>query len=1014
MRQDAQPVLLSAASTLFFVDGSNGLLQGYDVSLRNPGSPFEDRLVVRWQDREFCSEPFFVDSGESTVRVFIPDIREPAELHLSLARSHSQPLVVRHKPRRHWTVHLIQFAHHDLGYTDLPSNVLREYCSFYDRVLEFCRETDRFPEESKFRYTIEQGWSLLHYLEHRPPEVCSEVIRRIKEGRIEVNALLGNMITELLGPEQMIRLLYPVYELKRKYGIPVVCAEHNDIPGISWGLAAALAAAGIKWFAPALPDYFRWHDMNFHTFWDEDRIAPGGIPHAFYWQAPAGQKVLFWYGRQGAGGDVDLRLNRVVPYLEELEQRGYPYDVLRYLIMGGFRDNAPPRLEFALTALEWNSKYAYPKLVPSLNARFFPDLEQRLGPDVPIYRGELPGTDYPIGACSTAYFSSLNRITHDQLLIAERLASAASVLCGFEYPDQTLKEAYYCTLIGDEHTWGLAHPTGPGQEACVAQLSEYPCRAAALSHDVLTKAINDVADCIARDEDGLYVLVFNPLSWRRTDVARVPAKLAEPCGRPMYPVPGQSEQDPRFAILAAYPVRQRHLVEIPHTLLRAGVEVIDLETGRAVPHEVYEITGPSAPVPYAAQRYSLGQFNPQELLELRFLAQDVPACGWKLYKLRPAAQETPRASCSVSSAAVLENQFYRVELDEESGCVRSIFDKEASRELVDATSGRFLNQIVVRSALNGRVTSSGRAVFEGRRSSPVSESAVIRTCADGCPQIVQEITLYHHVKRIDIANRLLKDSTPMLETYFAFPFALKNPRFTYEGSLCRVEAFKDQFPGSNTDYYAVQHWAEISDGEISIILTSLDAPVMQFGDNWPLYVSQAHHGVMPPGFDHPFHKPEDVTKAHVYSLVLLNNFRTNFSPAQCADLLFRYCLTSGVGIKAPEFGYSAALPLASAAVQGRTRGSLPKCASFCQVEPSDVLLLTVKRAEDGNGLIVRLLETQGRAAEFLLTLPLFKIREAYLANAVEDTVGRAELLKDDTVRAFIEAYEVVTLRLLIA
>ncbi len=1012
MHEDTRPALLSATGTLFFINSSGGLLQGYDLAMRNPGPPFEARLAVEWGGGKFHTQPFLVDSGSSTVRVFIPDIREAVELRLSLVGGQYQPLIVQHKPRRHWTIHLIQFAHHDLGYTDLPSNVLREYCEFYDRVLQFCRETDEFPEESKFRYTIEQGWSLLYYLEHRPPDVCSEIISRIEEGRIEVNALLGNMITELLGPEQMIRLLYPIFELKRRYGIPVVCAEHNDIPGISWGLAAALAAAGIKWFAPALPDYFRWCDMNFHTFWDEDTIAPNGIPHAFYWEAPAGQKVLFWYGRQGAGGDVDVRLSKVFPYLEELEQRGYPYDVLRYLVMGGFRDNAPPRLEFALTAREWNSKWAYPRLVQSLNARFFPELEQRLGSHIPTYRGELPGTDYPVGACSTAYVSSLNRATHDQLLIAERLASMASTLCGCEYPGESLKEAYYCTLIGDEHTWGLAHPVGPGQEACVAQLSEYPYRAAALTYDVVTKATNAIADFVERDDDGLYVVVFNPANWQRTDVARVPAKPIEPCSRPMYPVRNQAEEDARFAVLASYPVRQRHLVEIPHSLLRSEMEVIDVSTGKVVPHEVYEISSSSTPVPYASQRYSLGQFCPEELLELRFVARNVPPCGWRIYKIQPAAEQTPQVACPSPACAVLENRFYRVEVDESLGGISSIYDKELGRELVDTTSERLLNQIVVRSSVTGQVTLSAGAVLECHRTSPVSESLVIKTSAKGCPQVVQEIVLYNDIKRIDIANRLLKDSTPLLETYFAFPFALESPRFRYEGSLCQVEPFKDQFPGSNTDYYAVQHWVEISDGKSSVVLTSLDAPVMQFGGHWPLYVSQAHHGVMPLGFDHPFHKPEDVTKGHVYSLVLLNNFRTNFSPAQCGDLLFRYSLTSGSDVRASEFGYSGSLPLTCATVQGETGGHLPQSASFCYVEPVDVLLLTVKQAEDGNGLIVRVLETGGRRTAFALTLPLLKPRAAYITNAVEETRGPAEVV-GNAVCGEIGAYEVITLRVLI-
>jgi hypothetical protein len=1013
MSDTALPAISSANGTLFFVESPSGLRQGYDLIIANPGAAFEDSIRVIWEDNEFVTDPVSVACGETTARIYIPDIRVKTELTFLFGERRSRPFTIVHTPRRHWVVHLIQFAHHDLGYTDLPSNVLREYCGFYDDVLQFCRETDDFPDDSKFRYTIEQGWSLLHYLDHRPPEVVGEIIRRIKEGRIEVNALLGNMITELLGPEEMVRLLYPVFELKRKYGIPVVCAEHNDIPGISWGLAAALAGVGIRWFAPALPDYFRWHDMNFHTFWDEDKIAPGGVPSVFYWEAPAGERVLFWYGRQGAGGDVDVRLRRLVDYLEELEKRGYPYDVLRYLVMGGFRDNAPPRVEFALTCREWNSKWAYPRFVQSLNARFFVDLEKRLGPDIPTYWGELPGTDYPVGACSTVHPASLNRVTHDQLLIAEKVACVASSVCDYQYPTEALKEAYYCTLLGDEHTWGLAHPVGPGQDACVAQISEYSYRAAALTHDVFSKAINELADRISRNDDGIYVVVFNALNWKRSDVVVVPAKAAEPCGRPMRPVPGRADEDSRFAVLGSYVVCRRGLVEIPNALLKSGVEVVDVASGQRVPHEVYEITNDSA-VPYAAQRYSLSRFHSEEGLELRFVARDVPACGWKLYKLEPSSQLFQCNELNPDSdegVVVLENDFYRVEVDLSCGGVRSIVDKELGRELVDTSSGRFLNQMVVRSSLTGEVTTSGPASVQLHVKGSVAERLVTITSASGCPKLVQEIALYKDIKRIDISNRLLKDSTPMLETYFAFPFAFDQPRFRYEGSLCQVEVFADQMPGSNTDYYAVQHWAEVSDQNCAVALTSLDAPVMQFGDNWPLYVSQAHHGVMPPGFDHAFHGPEQVTAGHIYSLVLLNNFRTNFSPAQCGDFLFRYSFTSGASVKTSEFGYGVALPLSSTVVQGRFEDGLPIAASFCQIEPDDVILLALKRAEDGNGLIVRLLETGGEDRRLSVAFPTFSPKEAYETNMVEENICELDV-SGNTIYADIKAYGVVTLRVL--
>lgn len=1008
MPEKAQPAITAAKGTIYFVKDSSGLKQGFDITIDNPGSPFDAEITLDWGANRHSCGRCAVGQGQTTMRVYVPDVREPAKMTFALAASKAKPLIVDHKPQRHWTVHLIQFAHHDLGYTDLPSNVLKEFLGFYDDVLRFCSETDSFPEESKFRYTIEQGWSLMHFLEHRPPEVREEMMRRIREGRIEVNAFVGNETTELLGPEEMVRMLYPVFALKRDHGIQIVSAEHNDIPGISWGVAAAMAGAGIKYFAPALPDYFRW-GPQYHTFWDEQAVCPQSRPYAFHWEAPNGEKTLFWYGRQGAGGDINTSLSYVPEYLEKLEGTDYPYNILRYLVMGGFRDNAPPRVEFARSCRDWNARWAYPRLVQSLNSVFFPALEQQLG-DVPTFRGELPGTDYSCAANCTAYPSSLNRVTHDQLLAAERFATVASELTPYSYPSETLDEAYHCALMNDEHAWGLAHPTGPGYEASIAQHCEFAYRAAALAHDVLTKAVNEIADHVARKDDGYYAVVFNPLNWRRTDVVAVPGKPMDPCTRHMKPI---LEAGPPNRLWSPV-VSNRNLIEIPSDVIKAGLEITDVVTGEPVPYEIFEVADPQAPVPYAAYRYGMGQYNPMEKIEVRFTAHDVPALGYKLYRISPAGKHSFRSGVKVGKQT-LENEFYKVELDLKTGAIRSILDKELDRELVDSSADQGANQMVLRSSVTAEVMTSGAATIEIGRTGPVSGSLIVRTQAPGCPQITQEVILYSGIKRIDIANRVLKDSTPLLETFFAFPFAYDKPGFKYEGPLSVIEPLVDQFPGSNTEYYSVQHWADVTDGKTGVTLTSVDAPMMQFGGMWPLYVSQAHHGFTPPNFDHPFHTAKDVKKGHIYSFVLLNNYRTNFSPTQVGDLLFRYSITSHPGgwekSDACRFGYSASLPLISATVEGKCDAGLPASPTFCEIDQPNILLLALKRAEDGHGLIVRVLETKGRDTDVAVTLPFISIKAGFETNLVEED-QKVLVVAEHAVRISVRAWDSATIRLI--
>lgn len=1015
----------AARPTIFFKTIDGKLTQGYDLDLENGGGLTEAPVTASWGDGRVDIGKVEAAPGSSSVRVFVPDIRQETVLKFSVGDGHIE---VDHKPGRHWKVHVIQFAHHDLGYTDIPTNVLKELDQFLGDALRFCRETDDWPEESRFRYSIEQGWSLLHFLETADASAREEMLRRLREGRLEVNAFIGNQITELQGPEEMIRMMYPLFELKRRHGVPILAAEHNDIPGISWGVASAMAAAGVRFFVPALPDYFRWGEQ-YHTFWDEDAVVPGGRPHAFWWEAPNGKKVLFFYHWQGAGGPIDVRLPGLADELQKLEGTDYPYDVLRYQVRGGDRDNSNTRLGFARTCREWNEQWAYPQLIQSVNSMFFNELEKQLSGDLPVFRGELPATDYSAASNCTAYPSSINRRAHDRMLAAERLATLASAVAEAAVGKEYLDEGYEQMLMNDEHCWGLAHPTGPGMEACLAQHNEHAYRAASIADDILQKSLYRLADDVEAPEDAHYALIFNPLNWTRSDVAVAPVRPMEPSGRPMRPEPG-APADPEHpeSLYYNYPVSNHGIPQIGYEkYIQKGLRVIDVSTGAEVPHDVYEVPSPDAPVPYAGYRYNLGEHNRAERLDVRFMASDVPPMGYKLYRLEPAegdaAGEAGRSSeangaqpytVEPSAGAALENQFYRVELHQATGAVKSIFDKDLGRELVDSGADYGLNQVVLRSSITAGYSTSGSCEITRGHTGPLTCSLVVRTSAPGYPQIVQEIILHANTKRIDFNTRMLKDSTGHLETYVAFPFDLHKPQFNYEGSLAVVEPMKDQFPGSNTHYYAVQHWASASDGEASVVLSSHDAPMMQFGGNWPLYVSQAHHGVTRPDFDEPFVGPEAVEKGHIYSFVLLNNYRTNFSPVQTGEVLFRFSMTSHSGgwdaDACREFGYGVSLPLEYAGIKGPQTGTLPASNCWLEVDGEGVVLLAFKLAEDGRGHIVRVMETGGRARDIRIRTSALAVREALLTNAVEEDLSPLSV-EDGSVPVHVGAWDVVTVRL---
>jgi len=179
---------------------------------------------------------------------------------------------------------------------------------------------------------------------------------------------------------------------------------------------------------------------------------------------PDGESVLVYYqGTYGFFGDVTgphsykYVVDRLPGELEKMQQENTPFSVMRYIHNGV--DNYPPDMKISEIVRQWNEKWAYPKLIVGTNSMFFEELEKQCS-DIRTFAGELPHTDYVVGALSTAKETTINRLTHDALARAEKLATIASFVGDSSYPARDIRKAYDDMLLYDEHTWGKDYPAG--------------------------------------------------------------------------------------------------------------------------------------------------------------------------------------------------------------------------------------------------------------------------------------------------------------------------------------------------------------------------------------------------------------------------------------------------------------------------------------------------------------------------------------------------------------------------
>ena len=539
--------ILEVEPTVFFVRDGDGLRRLVNVAIESAAST-DAVLRVDGGGLDELIRLGGVPGGASQHEVFLPDIRDTVSLRFLVESDGgaTDERVIDWTPGRRWEVHLIQFAHHDLGYTDLPSRVPGEYEPIMDQVLDWCDEMRDWPEESKFRYSIEQVWSLLPYLQRRPPETAERLARCVREGLIDVAALFGNQTLELCSTEELVRLLYPAFRLKRELGIELMTAEHNDIPGFVWGMASVLAGAGIRYFAPAVPGwYFGTGENAVHPLWDTERALPLDMPSACWWEGPDGSRVLLWSDIHGVGEwflkTYEQAEEELPGWLARFEADDYPYNTVAFTVRGASLDNGPPTDNFAKIARAWNEKWAYPRIVNTTRNAFLQSFEARWGDTLPTLRGDVPGTDYPVAAACTPGETAVDRNTHEKLVAAEKLATIASELTDWSYPFADLDEAWQETFRYDLHCWGASGSGGPAQDASRAEKCAFAQRAAALTHNITAKASAAVLRRIAVGQDGPHLVLVNPLPHVRTEVARVWLRPWQPCTAGGFTVGPQGE-----------------------------------------------------------------------------------------------------------------------------------------------------------------------------------------------------------------------------------------------------------------------------------------------------------------------------------------------------------------------------------------------------------------------------------------------------------------------------------------
>ncbi|MHB0998903.1 MAG: glycoside hydrolase family 38 N-terminal domain-containing protein [Armatimonadota bacterium] len=369
---------------------------------------------------------------------------------------------------------------------------------------------------------------------------------------------------------------------------------------------------------------------------------------------------------------------------------------------------------------------------------------------------------------------------------------------------------------------------------------------------------------------------------------------------------------------------------------------------------------------------------------VQFWAQDIAPMSYKIYPIPQT--NSSGVDSEKSGKTVLENRFYRVEFDAVTGAVKHLFDKDLNRDLIDPSSPYGANQYLYYAGQGKDLRETTRPnsdppVALVKRTLPYGSSMRIRGTAFNTPECVSEVILYDKIKRIDFDNTM--DKTPTYEKeagYFAFPFALNRPVFRIQLPNGVVRPDREMLDGACMAWYCTQDFVVASDSDCAIVWTSVDSPLVTLSD----INRETPQG---PWYTAGTKWPVPITNGHLFAYVFNNYWFTNYKASQGGKLRFRFSLTSMKDydpVAASKFGASVRNPLLAAATAGGPVTSGVGQRSFLNVEPENLLIQSIKKAESGDGLVIRLREVSGKQTIARLAIPSIEFKEAWLCNLVED------------------------------
>ncbi|MBZ4675413.1 MAG: Alpha-mannosidase [Anaerophaga sp.] len=868
------------------------------------------------------------------------------------AREKGEPVTVTKKSEkvREDTIHVIGHAHMDMNWLWTYFETMK-MCN--DNLRQAVAFMDEFPD-----YTMIQSQAAVYkFVERVDPPLFKRIQEDVKAGRLELG---GGMWTEgdtnLSSGEALARsfLLGQRY-FNQHFGKTAKVGWLPDNFGHTSQLPQMLKLAGI--------DYYYFH-----------RCKP--YLGSFWWEGPDGSKVLCYAN--------DTYNGTITPNLSDELNRFAP-DKHRILQVTGVGDHGggPTRKDIEMVH-ELDSKSDYPAVKFTTAEYFFDRLSQEME-GRPTHKGEM---QFIFEGCYTTVSETKSGNRNcESLLYGSEFFNTLRWLSGDKYPHDQLNDLWETVTFNQFHDILPGSAIYESNRQTAARYAETERKAREMKGEAFLKMADEVK---FQEGMGQPVVAYNLFPVKHKTLVEATVYSQEEPATIKAASWGENYYGKNFK-----PVSEDGL---------ATVLVRD-ETGKSYPAQI--VFSKSTPPGYTSK--------------VQFIDENFPAGGYKTYYIDMAKKGVNATPIKINDNT-FETDFFIVKFDMNKGAITSLFDKRSHTEYVK--EGGELNKlrIYLEDKKGGMKSWSINKIVKEEdvtnvESVKIIEKGPVRACVEtvktwGKSRFIERTYLYKSYPRIDYDMEIHwleigTDSTdsPMLRALF--PLNIQNPRFYCQVPFNVVERPIDgmingekapSWLTSQSNIYGVtpetydgqevpaQRWVDVTDGTKGIALL-----------NKTKYGHSYHNGDLRLTLMRSAGNPD------IYPN--LGKFTVSYA-------LYPHAgdWTNGVWQEGDDFNVPVLAAEPPSLALGKAHATRPESDSFISLDADGVHMTGIKKAEDTEALVIRLVEVEGKEKEFSLTLPknVQTVREInFIEMPIADPMPIT--VRENAVTAKINPHQILTL-----